>query len=79
MHLYFLDTTGGVRAPRVGGGLAGNEGVMADDDDRLDVHDRRLDTGILLLTLTIIFGLYIRWVIFDFHTTHRLSFRLFIL
>lgn len=32
------------------------------------MHDRRLDTGILLLTLTIIFGLYIRWVFDDDYT-----------
>lgn len=45
----------------VAGGLQADP-LMGGNDEAMDVHDRRLDTGILLLSLIIVFGLYIRLV-----------------
>lgn len=52
---FFLDETVGVG----GGAMQGDPMVVGNE---VDVHDRRLDTGILMLVLTIVFGLYIRLV-----------------
>lgn len=37
--------------------------MLVENDEAMEAHDRRLDTGILLLSLIIIFGLYIRYVL----------------